>query len=202
MKARHIPIGLIIFRLALAPIIIILAYAFGQLASGVILVMMYLGLLSDIFDGIIARKLNISTEKLRRLDSQIDIVFWLAIAFSTWLLYPDIISKYGISILLLLSTEGLCYVVSFVKFKKETCTHAWLSKLWGLSLITAFTGILGFGYGGTTMVICLSLGFLSHLDVILITLILRKWTHDVPSTFHAIKARNGKEIKRYKMFNG
>lgn len=164
--------------------------------------MMYLGLLSDIFDGIIARNLNVSSEKLRRLDSQVDIVFWLAIGLASWILHPEIIRHYGVYIVLLLCTEALCYAVSFIKFKKETCTHAWLSKLWGLSLIVAFTSILGFDRGGVAMTICLVLGFLSHLDVILITLILPKWTHDVPSTYHAIKIRKGKEIKRFKMFNG
>jgi CDP-diacylglycerol--glycerol-3-phosphate 3-phosphatidyltransferase len=202
MKAKHIPISLILFRLVLAPILIIVAYFLKTEASGIILVLMYLGLLSDIFDGIIARKLNVSTEKLRRLDSQIDIIFWLAIATSTWIIHPTIVLLYDKYILGLLCTEALCYLVSFIKFRKETCTHAWLSKLWGLSLITAFTSILGFGYGGAPMIICVALGFASHLDVILITLILPKWTHDIPSTFHALKIRKGKEIKRYKMFNG
>lgn len=202
MRAQNIPLSLIVFRLLLAPTLIGLAYLLREKASNIILILMYLGLLSDIFDGIIARKLNVSSEKLRRLDSQIDIIFWLAIATSTWIIHPSTIQHYGTFIGLLLCTEGLCYLVSFIKFRKETCTHAWLSKLWGLSLIAAFTSILGFGYGGISMIICLSLGFLSHLDVILITLILPKWTHDIPSTFHAIKIRQGKAIKRYKMFNG
>jgi hypothetical protein len=32
--------------------------------------------------------------------------------------------------------------------------------------------------------------------------ILRKWTNDVPSLFQAVLLRQGKAIKRNKMFNG
>lgn len=202
MKAKHIPLALIYFRLLLAPTVILLSYYKGSQVANSILILMYLGLLSDIFDGIIARKLNVSSEKLRRLDSQIDVIFWLGIGVSTYLLQPAIISDYGIYIIALLATESLCYLVSFIKFKKETCTHAWFSKIWGLSLIATFTSIIGFGYGGLAMTLCLCLGFLSHLDVILITLILPKWNHDIPSSFHAYKIRKGKTIKRYKLFNG
>lgn len=46
---------------------------------------MYLGLLSEILEGIISRKQNISNSVLRRLDSQIDMVFLLAIGFATWI---------------------------------------------------------------------------------------------------------------------
>ena len=75
--------SLIRFRLLLAPIILGLAYFIGESAKITIVILMYLGLLSDILDGIIARKQNISSEKLRRMDSQTDMIFWLSIGFAT-----------------------------------------------------------------------------------------------------------------------
>lgn len=81
----NIPIALTIFRLCLAPVILLLAWYSVDNASMIILFLMFLGLLSDIFDGIIARKQNISTEKLRRMDSQVDMVFWLSIGISTYI---------------------------------------------------------------------------------------------------------------------
>ena len=71
----NLPMTLILFRLLLAPIIIILVYFVGESVKTGILILMYLGLISDILDGIIARKQNISTEKLRRMDSQTDMIF-------------------------------------------------------------------------------------------------------------------------------
>jgi CDP-diacylglycerol--glycerol-3-phosphate 3-phosphatidyltransferase len=52
-----------------------LAYFQGEEARFLMLTLMYFGLLTDIFDGIIARKVGVSSEKLRRLDSQTDLVF-------------------------------------------------------------------------------------------------------------------------------
>ncbi|NJO87674.1 MAG: hypothetical protein HC831_00945 [Chloroflexia bacterium] len=87
----NIPIALILFRLLLAPIILTLAFIVGEHAKILIIILMYLGLISDIADGIIARKQKLSSAKLRRMDSQADMIFWLAIGFSTWVLFPDLI---------------------------------------------------------------------------------------------------------------
>jgi phosphatidylglycerophosphate synthase len=197
----NVPKGLILFRFLLSPIILYLAYFQGDSARISIVVLMYLGLLSDIFDGIIARYQNISSEKLRRLDSQTDMIFWLSIGFSTWFLFPELIMKNIISIRIILSMEVLVYVISIIKFGKETCTHAFLSKIWGLTLLIAFTSLIGFSHAGTPFYIAIVLGIISHIDRILITLIIPKWTHDVPSSFHVFLIRKGVAFKKYRFFN-
>jgi len=196
-----LPIALILFRFLTAPVIFLSAYYLREDARTGILVLMYLGLLSDIFDGIIARKQNIATAKLRRLDSQTDMIFWLSIGFAAWFLHPETIRTHHFAVAAILGMELTVYVISFLRFGKETCTHAWLSKLWGLSLLVAFTFLIGFGYAGILFYTALVLGLISHIDRILITLILPKWTHDVPSAWHALKIRQGKTIKRHKLLN-
>ncbi|PZU04317.1 MAG: CDP-alcohol phosphatidyltransferase, partial [Chryseobacterium sp.] len=71
---KTIPYILIIIRFLLAPIILFLAYFQGIESRFLLLTLMHFGLLTDIFDGIIARKIGASSEKLRRLDSQTDLV--------------------------------------------------------------------------------------------------------------------------------
>ena len=198
----NIPISLILFRLLLAPIIIALAYFIGENAKITIVVLMYLGLISDILDGIIARRQNISTPKLRRMDSQTDMVFWLSIGFATWILYPKLIAENSIAIWTILGMEISVYVISIIKFKKETCTHAFLSKLWGITLLIAFTALIGFNYAGIPFYLSIIMGLISHIDRILITLILPKWAHDIPSAYHAYLIRKGIDFKRNKYFNG
>lgn len=198
----NIPLSLILFRLVLAPIILILAYFIGHSASVVIVILMFLGLISDILDGIIARKQGTSSAKFRRMDSQTDMVFWLSIGFSSWILYPEIISNNILAIRLLLAMEVSCYLVSIIKFKRETCTHAFLSKLWGLSMLVCFTSLIGFGHAGFPFAIAIILGLISHIDRLLITLILTHWTHDIPSSYHAYLIRQGVAFKRNKYLNG
>lgn len=198
----NIPIALILFRLTSAPIIIMLAYFVGTSARPLILTLMYLGLISDILDGIIARKQNISNASLRRMDSQVDMVFWLSIGFATWILHPQLIEDHSYAIITILIMEVACYVISLVKFKKETCTHAFLSKLWGLTLLAAFTSLIGFNHAGIPFQLAIILGLISHIDRILITLILPKWTHDIPSAYHAYLIRKGINFKRNDYLNG
>ncbi|MFA6277949.1 MAG: CDP-alcohol phosphatidyltransferase family protein [Pedobacter sp.] len=196
-----IPYLLILFRFLLAPIILLISYFMTDSAAYIVLVLMFLGLLSDIFDGIIARKMKIDTEKMRRLDSQTDLVFWLSISVSCYLIYPELIKENLIGVLAVVLMEAVCYGVSLIKFGKETCTHAFVSKIWGLTLLATFTCLLGFAYGGWMMKICIILGLISQLDVILIILFLPKWKHDVPSFYHAILIRKGIEFKKNKYLN-
>ncbi|MFB9078496.1 CDP-alcohol phosphatidyltransferase family protein [Flavobacterium procerum] len=198
---KKTPVLLIVFRLLLGPILILLTYNFGDAIRIELIVLIFCGLLSDIFDGIIARKIGISSEKLRRMDSQTDLVFWLCVAWCSWLLNPEIIIENVSPIAVIFIMEALTYVFSFIKFGKETCTHAFLSKLWGITLLLAFVGMIGFGYSGITFSLAIIFGIIGHIDVLLIVLILPKWTFDVPSSYHAYLIRNNIPFKKNKLFN-
>ena len=197
-----IPILLIAFRVSLAPIMLLLGYFYQKQYINVIVLLLYLGLISDILDGIIARKQQTSSAKLRRLDSQADMLFWLSAGFTSWFIHPQTIAQNSWVIGGLLSMEVSCYVVSIAKFGKETCTHAYLSKFWGLTLLFAFTDLMLHGNAGFLFFFCLFAGIVSHIDRLLITLILPQWQHDVPSFYHAYLIRKGKTFKKFLLFNG
>lgn len=199
---KNLPYVLIGLRFLLGPVMIGLTSFYGESARVTLVILLLVGILSDIFDGIYARLYQVSTEKLRRLDSQTDVVFWLCAGWCAWLLNPEIITENKYAIMTIFIMEGLTYVFSIIKFGKETCTHALLSKLWGITLFAAFVSVIGFGYGGVPLALAVIFGIISHLDVYLIILFLPKWTHDVPSAWHAWQLRKGREIKRSKLFNG
>lgn len=196
-----IPQKLILFRFLISPLIIALAYYFGENSRMLIVFLMFLGILSDIFDGIIARKMNISSVKLRRLDSQVDLVFWLSIGISSYLLNPEIIADHKVYIVFVFLMEGLCYLTSILKFGRETCTHAFLSKIWGIALLVSFIALIGFGHGGIPLKFAVFWGLISQLDVILIILLLPKWQNDIPSFYHAYLIRKGIPFSKNKLLN-
>lgn len=198
---KKLPYLLILSRFLSALMILYLGYFVGEKARITILILMYFGLFTDIFDGIIARKVGVSSEKLRRMDSQIDLIFWLSLGFASYFLNPELIKNEWEGILLIFAMEALCYLVSFLKFGKETCTHAFLSKMWGLSLLIAFTYLIGFQEAGWAFYLAIGLGLVSHIDVILIILLLPKWQYDVPGAYQAWMIRNGKERKKTVFFN-
>ena len=198
---KRFPYALILFRFLCAPAILSLGYFYHTKYTTLIVVLLFLGLLSDVLDGIIARKQNISSAKMRRLDSQTDMIFWLSAGFTAWFIWPQTISENSFVIWILLGMEASCYLVSILKFGRETCTHAYLSKFWGITLLAAFTDLILNGNAGFLFYFCLCAGIVSHLDRILITLILPKWQHDVPSAYHAYLIRKGKTFKKFMLFN-
>lgn len=200
-KYLNIPYFLILFRFLCAPAMLWMSYKGGTPYAGFIVLLLYLGLISDILDGILARNAGIADTKMRRIDSQVDMLFWVSAGWSAWALHPEIIRPLQIPILLVFATEASCYLVSFIRFGKETCCHAYLSKFWGICLLAAFTSMIGFGVGGFFLKLAIVVGILSHLDRILITLTIPHWTHDIPSTYHALLLRQKKSFKKYKLFN-
>lgn len=199
---KRVPVLFIGIRLLLGFVMIFIASSNFAYVRMILVVLMVFGLLTDIFDGIIARKVGVSSEKLRRMDSQVDLVFWLCVGWCTWLLNPEIIIEHQFAIVSIFVMEGLTYVFSILKFGKETCTHALLSKLWGVTLLIAFVSMIGFGHAGIPFFLAVFFGVIGHIDVYLIIYFLPKWTHDVRSSYHAYLIRDGKSIKRHKWFNG
>lgn len=199
---KNVPFLLIGFRFLLAPVMIVLTYLYNDAARLTLVILLLLGILSDIFDGIIARRAGVSSEKLRRMDSQTDLFFWLSAGWCAWLLNPEIVTQNKYAVIMIFIMEGLTYVFSILKFGKETCTHAFLSKLWGITLFIAFVAIIGFGYAGWAFGLAIVFALISHIDVYLIILFLPKWTHDVPSCYHAWLIRKGKSFKKNRLFNG
>jgi len=199
---QKIPIALIYLRLILGFIVLYLSYIKIEHYNYIAILLITIGLLSDIFDGILARKLNVSTKLLRRLDSSIDQIFFICVIVATYLQYPLFFKENWIWLILLISSEVLTYVVSFIKFKKEIATHSIGAKIWTLFL---FTTLVEITYSGNSVVLfqlCFWIGIITRLEIIAIILILKKWTNDVPSIFAAIRLRKGKEIRRNKLFNG
>ncbi len=159
-----------------------------------ILTLIGLGLLSDIFDGIIARKLNISTSKLRRMDSNVDQFFWFCVVAGAYILSPGFFKTNLVLIIILLSAEAACYILSFLKFKKEVATHAVSSKIWVLLLFATLIQVIATGNSVLLFYICFYVGIATRVEIISILLILRQWTNDIPSVFHAVALRKGKNI--------
>jgi len=164
--------------------------------------MMVVGLVADIFDGIIARRLNISTPKLRRLDSGVDQVFWVAIVAAGYIIYPLFFHRNWVQIMLLVFAEALCYGLSYVKFKKEVAIHAIASKFWTLVLLATLIQVIATGDAPVMFQICFYMGMATRVEIIVMLLLIRQWVNDIPTVYHAYLIRHNKAIKRHKLFNG
>jgi CDP-diacylglycerol--glycerol-3-phosphate 3-phosphatidyltransferase len=186
VRLTHIPSILVGIRFAIAPLLLLdaldhdtgLGFVFGYIFA----------VLSDIFDGIIARRLKVSTTQLRQADSWADIALLLSIALSTWLVYPQVILDFQTPLSVAIVAQLTLFATSLAKFSKLPSFHTYTAKVWGLTLLVAVVGLFGFGYAHMlwlAIVLCL----INSLEEIVMTLILPQWHCDVLSIFHAVKLR-------------
>ncbi len=199
---KSIPYLLIYFRLFAGLLIIGLSFQAASWFSGGAIILLSAGLLSDIADGIVARYLGVSSEKLRRLDSSVDQVFFISVCVATYIRCPQFFIEKQQQLLILLAAEAACYLICFLKFRKEVATHSIGAKLWTLSLFATLVQLILQCQSGLLFAICFWLGLITRLEIAAIILVLKKWANDVPTLFHAFKLRNNKAIRRHKLFNG
>jgi phosphatidylglycerophosphate synthase len=196
-----IPNVLLFSRLFFAIIIVYITLFPCTNSKIIVLFLMYTGIIADIFDGIIARSLDVSTEIFRLLDTVFDLLFYFSILLFITSINPKEISENLLLICTIIILESSMYFISLARFRKLPSPHAVLSKFWGLYLIIEFT-LLIIGVAGTHFKFALVAGIIVHVDRVLIYIFLRHWDHDIPSCYHAFQLRQGKAIKRYKIFNG
>ena len=133
--AERTPVLLTTLRALLSPVVVLLSlYAPLPDAFAACLVLAFL---SDIFDGVLARRLGVATANLRRLDSAADTLFYAACAFAAWHLYPSAITERWVPLVVLAALEVARYAVDFLKFQREASYHMWSSKAWGAALFVS-----------------------------------------------------------------
>jgi phosphatidylglycerophosphate synthase len=183
---RHIPILLTSLRMVLAPVLVVVGIAWpSRVTFGAILVSAFL---SDVLDGMIARRLGIATPGLRRFDSAADTLFYFAVAIVAWHLYPRAITSRLKPLVALATLEVVRYVFDWYKFRREASYHMWSAKLFGLVLFLGCFALLARGSDDATLTVAIYCGILSDLEGLLISVRLKKWRADVPSLLHALKA--------------
>jgi CDP-diacylglycerol--glycerol-3-phosphate 3-phosphatidyltransferase len=170
----------------LAPVCIALALA--RAPGWSLAAALAIGFLSDVFDGIVARRGDAATPGLRRLDSVVDTIFYLAVAYAVSRLHPAVIRAYGVAIACVIAAELLNYAAAFARFRREASYHAWSAKAWGVLLFVALELLLAIGEP-RAIPVALVVALLSQLETLAITLTLPAWDHDVPSVWHALAKR-------------
>lgn len=199
---NHIPVLLIYGRLIIGIFVLILSVLNPAHTIPWITSLILVGFLSDVVDGIVARKLGVSTVSLRKLDSIIDRIFWLLVLLACFMLYPVFMSSKWMLLASVLVLEMIVFTFCIIKFYKIPSPHNFLAKLWGVSIVIALTEIIIRGSSDWLFMLMVLLGIISRVDSLMIHILLKKWDHDIPSMYHAYLLRNGRSFKRHDLLNG
>ncbi len=178
---RHIPFALTTLRLALGPIALWCALANAPRIA--YLPILFIGTLSDIFDGILARRFGVSTHALRRYDSVTDSIYYLFVLGAVWILCRPLITSNIPAIAALIISEVVVMLVSFIRFQKYPATHSYLAKFYGLCLLAALVALLVFNASGWVIVALAAVAVLTNTEIIAIHLLMDSPPVDVRSVF-------------------
>lgn len=176
------PAALIGLRIILGPVILVCCLS--KAAPAIILAILLAAMLSDIFDGVIARRLKVVTANLRVADSWTDAWFFVCVGVSAWLTSGAVIRAFWIPLAAELTLQLASYAFDLVRYKRIASLHAYSTKVWGFTLYLAAGGLLAF-HSGVLVWLMFGVGLVSAADALAIKLILPGWHHDVHSCFHA-----------------
>ena len=187
IKLAYVPSILVGLRLTIAPLLLL--DAIDLAVSKWFLVGYIVAVLSDIFDGIIARRLGVSTTRLRQADSWADICLYLCVAASAWLIYPQIIIDFRVPLFLAAIAQISLYAMSWIKFRKFPSFHTYTAKIWGLTLLVATVRLFSFD-DPNFLWLAIGMCMINSSEEMAMTLILPEWHCDVLSIFAAIDLRS------------
>lgn len=183
-----LPFALVYLRgFLILPIVLILVWHLSELW---LLVCLFIGLVSDIFDGIIARRMGVATTSLRRADTIVDTFFFSAIVIAAWITHPEPFQKYIVGLVILIVLKVVRILFDYMKYGREAAYHMWSTKLWGIIVFLALTSLWLGASTDAIFAAAILLGIATNLEGLLASIILPTWQHDVPSLYHAFKLRD------------
>ncbi len=185
---RHLPFALTTLRLLLGPIA--LACALAGVTRFVYLPILIAATLSDIFDGVLARKFGVATPALRRYDSITDIIYYLFILAAAWLLCKPVIAGNVWLIALMLASEAGAISICLIRFGKFPATHSFLAKFYGLCLLAGLIALLVFNAGSWVIIALAIVALVTNSEIIAMHLIAKSPPVDVPCIFVLAKKIN------------
>ena len=193
MTARvSVPNLLSASRVACCPLLLALAW---NGASGSFLTIFALGLLSDVLDGALARRLGQESDFGAQLDQWADFALWVSFPLGAWWLWPEIVRREAPYVVLAIVCLLLPTAIAYARYRAVPGYHTWLAKLdsvlmaIGVPLLLIFDLAWPFRFAALLLLV-------SAADEMLITYLLPGCRHDVRSVFHALRLRRCEDSER------
>lgn len=147
-----------------------------------------MGLLSDLLDGVLARRLGQESELGARLDQWGDFALWISLAVGALWLWPEIVRREAAYAVLGIACLLLPTAIAYAKYRSVPGYHTRLAKLTSVLMGIGVALLLIFDLAWPFRIAAISL-LLSAADEMVITWLLPECRHDVPSWVHALRLR-------------
>jgi CDP-diacylglycerol--glycerol-3-phosphate 3-phosphatidyltransferase len=180
-------------RAALGPVMVLGAACGwnGMAMAGMVVV----ALVSDIFDGVLARRWSCDTSAVRLFDTIADTFFYLGAGLALWLVRPEVWRKNAVLLAVLVGMEVFRIGFDCAKYGKMASYHSYVAKIWGLVLATAVVTAFARGDTGGLMTLALAWGVVCQVEGLAMSLMLREWHRDVKTIGAALQLRRDAALR-------
>lgn len=176
------------FRFAAAPFLLWMAWHGYSIAFMVLLAVCFL---TDVLDGLAARLTGQVSEFGAVLDSWADVIIYLTISLCSWWLWPDLVQREWVYVVMIVASCLLPAIAGFSKFCCFTSYHTWAVKIaaaaMGLTLYGMFLGGPVWPFR-VAAVFCL----LAAIEEIALTFLLSEPKSNVRSIWHILISRSAR----------
>jgi CDP-diacylglycerol--glycerol-3-phosphate 3-phosphatidyltransferase len=186
---RNIPNIISIIRIILAVVLIFL-----EPFSLAFFIVYTVGGVSDVLDGFIARRLNITSRLGSILDSVGDLLFYSALAVKIVPKMIELLSVIAwIIILACVCLQAMAYVICAIKYKKFSAVHTYANKIQSLSIFLFPFTLIGEVFWLYTLYVYIlgAFNFYASVEINLIHLFSRRYDERNKSIF--LVRKNEKE---------
>lgn len=146
--------------------------------------------LSDALDGMVARRLGVTSRLGSEMDARADAAFYCTILFCIWRVHPEVIKSFLIPLIGLGILQIISWLISIKKFGRTTCYHSYSAKIWSISMFCAVISLFAFNYAGFLFWFLIIFGYISILEDSIISWLIPRYSIDVKSFLDALKLRN------------
>lgn len=185
---KAIPWALTALRAVLGPALVVIAM-FWPAPEWWLGAMIAAGFVSDIYDGVLARRWKTVTPALRTADSATDLVFYLCVLAAAIARHWPVLRDRIWWVAGVLALEAVHIGFDWMKYGRVASYHAYSAKVWGVLLAAAAFTLLCFDRGFWILTLALAWGIVSEVEGIAMTALLPEWTHDVKTLRQAMILR-------------
>lgn len=170
-------------RIACAPLGLVLAW---RGATAAFVAVFALALLTDVLDGIVARRFQLVSESGARLDQWGDFALWASLPLAAWWLWPATLAREAWFVALAFACMLLPTAIAYCKYRAVPGYHTWSVKIGAIAmgvaapLLLLFDVAWPFRAAALFQVVC-------AIDELGITLLSPVCRNDVGSVLHVLR---------------
>jgi CDP-diacylglycerol--glycerol-3-phosphate 3-phosphatidyltransferase len=182
-----VPNALSFYRLAMAPVLIVLALTEERT---LFIVLLCVSFATDVLDGFIARTWNLCTPLGARLDSIADELTYLAALVGVFQFEYEAVKPHLVILYIFIGFLALAALIPMVKFRKMPSFHLYSFKanalFQGIFIVTLFV----FGFNAHLYYFVMGFGILACLEAIIVSLVIDQPISNARSLFWVLGKRN------------